>query len=58
MTPEQLTNSLAQIIRVGFVTARQPEKHRVQVQCRDTVTASLTTDWLLVLTPRASADRV
>ena len=56
MTPEQLTGALAQIIRVGFVTARQPEKHRVQVQCRDTVTSALTTDWLLVLTPRASAD--
>ena len=56
MTPEQLTGALAQIIRVGFVTARQPEKHRVQVQCRDTVTSALTTDWLLALTPRASAD--
>lgn len=55
-TNEQLTNALSHAIRVGYVTARQPEKHRVQVQCKDTVTAPLTTDWLLVLTPRASKD--
>lgn len=53
---EQLTDMLSQIIRVGYVTARQPEKHRVQVQCKDTVNAPLTTDWLLCLTPRASQD--
>lgn len=55
-TSEQITDQLSQIIRVGYVTARQPEKHRVQVQCKDTVSAPLTTDWLLVLTPRASSD--
>ena len=32
---------LAQTIRVGFVTARQPEKMRVQVELRDTVTQPL-----------------
>lgn len=56
-TNEQLTNTLSQIIRVGYVTARQPEKHRVQVQCKDTVTKALTTDWLLVLTTRAYEDK-
>ena len=47
---------LAQTIRVGFVTARQPEKMRVQVELRDTVTQPLTSAWLPVLCPRASGD--
>ena len=47
---------LAQAIRVGFVTARQPEKMRVQVELRDTVTHPLTSAWLPVLCPRASGD--
>lgn len=49
---------LAQTIRVGFVTARQPEKMRVQVDLRDTVTQSLVSAWLPVLCPRASGDLV
>lgn len=47
---------LAQTIRVGFVTARQPEKMRVQVELRDTVTQPLSSAWLPVLCPRASGD--
>lgn len=49
---------LAQTIRVGFVTARQPEKMRVQVELRDTVTQPLSSAWLPVLCPRASGDLV
>lgn len=47
---------LAQTIRVGFVTARQPETMRVQVELKDTVTQPLVSAWLPVLCPRASGD--
>ena len=47
---------LAQTIRVGFVTARQPEKMRVKVELKDTVTQPLVSAWLPVLCPRASGD--
>lgn len=47
---------LAQTIRVGFVTARQPETMRVQVELKDTVTQPLSSAWLPVLCPRASGD--
>lgn len=47
---------MAQMIRVGFVNARQPEKMRVKVTVRDTTGAQLVTDWLPVLCPRASGD--
>lgn len=56
MSEEQLRDTLAQMVRVGFVSARQPEKMRVRVELRDTVTASLVTDWLPVLCPRACGD--
>lgn len=56
MTEQQIMDHMSQLIRVGFVTARQPEKHRVQVELRDTVTSRLTTKWLPVLCPRASGD--
>lgn len=56
MTDQQLQDAMAQMIRVGFVTARQAGKHRVQVQFKDTTTAALTSDWLPVLVPRAAAD--
>lgn len=56
MTNEQIMDHMSQLIRVGFVTSRQAEKHRVQVELRDTVTAKLTTKWLPVLCPRASGD--
>ncbi len=56
MTGQQIMDHMSQLIRVGFVTARQPEKHRVQVELRDTVTSRLTTKWLPVLCPRASGD--
>lgn len=45
-----------ELARVGFVVSRQPEKHRVRVEFRDTVTAKLVSGWLPVLVPRASAD--
>ena len=57
MNDELLSDRLAQILRVGFVTARQPERMRVRVECRDTTTSALVTDWLPVLTPRACGDR-
>lgn len=56
MSEEQLRDTLAQMVRVGFVSARQPEKMRVRVELRDTVTAALVTDWLPVLCPRACGD--
>ena len=55
-TNEQIMDHMSQLIRVGFVTARQPEKHRVQVELRDTVTNPLVTKWLPVLCPCASGD--
>ena len=45
-----------ELARVGYVVSRQPEKHRVRVEFRDTVTAKLVSGWLPVLVPRASAD--
>lgn len=51
-----VSDQIAQLARVGFVTARQPERHRVRVEFRDTVTAPLVSGWLPVLAPRASAD--
>ena len=45
-----------ELARVGFVVSRQPEKYRVRVEFRDTVTAKLVSGWLPVLVPRASAD--
>ena len=47
---------IAQLVRVGFVVGRQPERHRVRVELRDTVTRSLVTAWLPVLVSRASQD--
>lgn len=57
MTSEEVLDLLSQVIRIGSVTARQPEKLRVQVECRDTVTNALVTDWMQVLVPRAKEDR-
>ena len=51
-----LSDLISQLARVGFVVSRQPEKHRVRVEFRDTVTAKLVSGWLPVLVPRASAD--
>ncbi|WP_304680385.1 phage baseplate assembly protein V [uncultured Desulfovibrio sp.] len=56
MELEQVQDLLAQCIRVGTVTGRQPETLRVQVRCADTVTDALVTDWLPVLVSRASGD--
>lgn len=56
MTDQQITDLMAQIIRVGFVNARQPEKMRVKVTITDTTTSELVTDWLPVLCPRANQD--
>lgn len=55
-TEQMLTDKLAQIIRVGFVNGRQPEKMRVKVTIPDTVGKELITDWLPVLCPRACED--
>lgn len=57
VTSGQVLDLLSQIVRVGTVAARQPEKLRVRVEFRDTVTASLVTDWMQVLVPRAKEDR-
>lgn len=56
MTPEQITDQLSQIVRVGMVTARDPGTMRLQVQCPDTVSGALVTEWLQTLTPRAKED--
>ncbi len=56
MTNNQILDLMAQMIRVGFVNARQPEKMRVKVTLRDTTGGELITDWLPVLCPRASQD--
>lgn len=56
MTDDQLTDRMAQMIRVGFVNARQPEKMRVKVTVPDTTGAELVTDFLPVLCPRACGD--
>lgn len=56
MSEEQVRDVLAQMVRVGFVSARQPEKMRVRVELRDTTGAALITDWLPVLCPRAHGD--
>ncbi|MDE5879940.1 MAG: phage baseplate assembly protein V [Desulfovibrio sp.] len=56
MTPEMILDKMSQMIRVGFVNARQPEKMRLKVTLRDTTGAQLVTDWLPVLCPRASGD--
>ena len=57
LNSEKVLDLLSQVIRVGSVTARQPEKLRVQVECRDTVTNALVTDWMQVLVARAKEDR-
>lgn len=57
MTDQQLYDLLSQMVRVGFVVGRQPESMRVKVQFKDTTTASLVSDWLLVLAPRACQDK-
>ena len=48
---------LSQVIRVGFVVARDEAAMRVRVEIEDTTTAPLTTDYLQVLAPRAKKDR-
>ncbi len=57
MSEQLVRDMMAQIIRVGFVAGRQPERMRVKVEFRDTVNAKLVSDWLPVLTPRAHIDR-
>ena len=56
MENTQLEHKMNQMIRHGYVTARDEAKHRVQVQLKDTVNAALTTKFLPVLVPRASAN--
>lgn len=57
MTYDQVLDILAQMVRVGFVVSRQPERMRVKVKLMDTTTASLVSDWLPVLCPRAYSDK-
>lgn len=56
MNDEQIMAKLSQMIRVGFVNARDPAKMRVKVTIPDTVKKPLITDFLPVLVPRASED--
>ncbi len=56
MGPEQLNDLLAQCIRYGTVSARDPKFLRVQVRCADTVSGALVSDWLPVMVPCASGD--
>lgn len=52
-----LKDLLSQVIRVGFVVARDEERLRVRVEVTDTTTDALTTDFLQVIVPRAKKDR-
>lgn len=56
LAPQILFDKLCQVMRVGFVNARMPEKMRVKVTLKDMPGGALVTDWLPVLTPRASQD--
>ena len=56
LTDQILYDKLCQVMRVGFVNARMPEKMRVKVTLKDMPGGALVTDWLPVLTPRASQD--
>lgn len=56
MTPQMILDRMDQIIRIGFVNARQPETMRVKVTLPDTVGAPLVTDFLPVICPRACGD--
>lgn len=53
---EQLYTLLLQVIRVGKVTARNAELHKVQVKVADTCGAPLITDFLPVLSQRTVND--
>ena len=53
---EQLYTLLLQVIRVGKVTARNAELHKVQVKVADTCGAPLITDFLPVLAQRTVND--
>lgn len=56
-TLQNAPDTLSHLVRYGRVTARDEATMRVQVECEDTVTDALVTDWLPVLTPRAHGDR-
>ena len=56
MNSQMLLDRMSQMIRLGFVNARQPEKMRVKVTLPDTPGSQLVTDWLPVLCPRACGD--
>ena len=49
-------HKMNQLFKVGYVTARRPEKHRVKVEIRDTVKKTLVTKFLPVLVPCACSD--
>lgn len=57
MKPDDALALLSQIIRVGFVCARDDALMRVRVECRDNFGESFETDWLQVLAPRAGRDK-
>lgn len=56
VTPQMILDKMDQLIRLGFVNARMPEKMRVKVTLPDTPGGALVTKWLPVLCPRACGD--
>ena len=56
MNTQMTQDKMDQIVRVGYVVGRQPEKMRVRVELPDTVTSPLVTAWLPVLCRRACED--
>lgn len=56
MNTQMAQDKMDQIVRLGYVVGRQPDKMRVRVSLPDTVTSPLVTDWLPVLCRRACED--
>ena len=56
MNTQMTQDKMDQIVRIGRVVSRQPEKMRVRVELPDTVTSPLVTAWLPVLCRRACED--
>ncbi|MDL2279064.1 phage baseplate assembly protein V [Desulfovibrio sp. OttesenSCG-928-G11] len=53
----RLSDLLAHVVRVGFVTGRDEAAHRVRVEVTDSSSGALTTASLQVLIPRAKEDK-
>ena len=56
-TTDQLYDLICQMVRVGFVSVRDPDRHRVRVEFQDITGGAIVSDWLQVLAPRAWDDQ-